>query len=117
MKVGLARLLSVSTKRVLELEALQSSVVEEHADLNLGTNSRSSSLVLLRASVFTLLNFTMVLVIDGLMCLNVLKGHSQNCFVLAVELVEVVLEAWVLLEWLSSLIIMLFSTTSITSSL
>ena len=73
---------------VIKLETLQSLLVEEHVDLNLDVNLRSTSLVSFKASIFTSLHSTMVLIVDSLM----------HCFGLVVKLVEVALEAWVLLE-------------------
>ena len=69
---------------VIKLETLQSLLV----DLNLDVNLRSTSLVSFKASIFTSLHSTMVLIVDSLM----------HCFGLVVKLVEVALEAWVLLE-------------------
>ena len=74
MKDGLKRLLKTSTPMMLQLEILQSSLMEEYSDLNLDENIRRSSLFLLRASTFTFLCFNVTLIIDGLMCLNSLEG-------------------------------------------
>ena len=54
--------------------------MEEDTDLNLDANLRSSSLVLLRMSIFTLSCYAVVLVIDDLMCLNFLEGVLTTFF-------------------------------------
>ena len=74
MTSGSSRLSSISAARVLRPEALQSLLMEEHADLNSDANLRSSSLVSLNISVFTFLCSAVVLIVDGLTRLSSLEG-------------------------------------------
>ena len=59
---------------------MQSAFADVHLSLKLEANLRLLSLVLFRILVFTLLQSAVALVIDGVMCLNLLVGAFKTLF-------------------------------------